>query len=97
MSPQNLGAVSDILTADEGRIYMRNLRLDPTDITRPLSQQSQTIDARFGGSLRQDPVPGPQVVSDAGFLAPGSIKSIGRIVTHPGQSCWFLMTPPPTD
>jgi outer membrane protein assembly factor BamB/SAM-dependent methyltransferase len=68
MPPQNLGAVSDILTADEGLIYMRNLRLDPTDITRPISQQRQTIDARFGGSVRQDPVPGPQVVSDAGFL-----------------------------
>jgi len=68
MPPENLGAVSDILTADGELIYMRNLRLDPTDISRPVSQARQTIDARFGGSVRQDPVPGPQVVSDAGFL-----------------------------
>ena len=68
MPAQNLGAVSDILTADGGLIYMRNLRLDPTDIGRPVSQERQTIDARFGSGVRQDPVPGPQVVSDAGFL-----------------------------
>jgi outer membrane protein assembly factor BamB len=68
MPPDNLGAVSDILTADEGRIYMRNLRLDPSDIGRSVSQERQTIDAKFGSGIRQDPVPGPQVVSDAGFL-----------------------------
>lgn len=68
MPPENPGAVSDILTADEGLIYMRNLRLDPRDISRPVSQTRQTIDARFGSGVRQDPVPGPQVVSDGGFL-----------------------------
>ncbi|MBC8870520.1 MAG: PQQ-binding-like beta-propeller repeat protein [Planctomycetes bacterium] len=68
MPSENLGAVSDILTADGGLIYMRNLRLDPKDISRPVSQARETIDARFGGGVRQDPVPGPQVVSDAGFL-----------------------------
>ncbi len=68
MPLQNLGAVSDILTADGGLIYMRNLRLDATDISRPVSQARETIDARFGGGVRQDPVPGPQVASDAGFL-----------------------------
>lgn len=68
MPPENLGVVSDILTADGGLIYMRNLRLDPADIGRPISQERQTIDAKFGSGVRQDPVPGPQVVSDAGFL-----------------------------
>ena len=68
MPPENLGTVSDILTADGGRIYMRNLRLDPSDISQPVSQARQTIDAKFGRGVRQDPVSGPQVVSDAGFL-----------------------------
>jgi len=71
MPPQNLGVVSDVLTADRGVIYMRNLRLDPADLTRPVSQERETIDARFGGGVRQDPVSGPQVVSDAGFLDGG--------------------------
>jgi hypothetical protein len=47
---------------------MRHVRLDPKDISRTVSQVRDTIDARFGGGVRQDPVPGPQVVSDAGFL-----------------------------
>jgi len=68
MPPENPGAVSDILTADGGLIYMRNLRLDPADIGRPVSQERQTIEVKYGRGVRQDPVPGPQVVSDAGFL-----------------------------
>ena len=97
MPPENLGAVSDILTADGGLIYMRNLRLDPADIGRPVSQARQTIDARFGSGVRQDPVPGPQVVSDAGFLDGSWFNQVYWTYRNSrGPSCWSLMTQPPT-
>jgi len=66
MPPDQLGALPDILSSDGSFLYMRHVRLDPKDIARPLKKAPPPkLSAK---RRRVGPVPGPQVVSNAGFL-----------------------------
>ncbi|MGD8238200.1 MAG: PQQ-binding-like beta-propeller repeat protein [Armatimonadota bacterium] len=65
MLPDALGALPDVLASDGSFIYMRQTKLDPADISRPLRSTwaETTPEARRG-----EPQAGPQVMSTAGFL-----------------------------
>ena len=65
MPPEQLGALPDLLASDGDSIYLRHVKLDPRDISRPVETRRPMAVVR---KRRKEPVPGPQVVSAGGFL-----------------------------
>ncbi len=71
MPPDSTGALSDILVSDGSRIHMRQVKIDPDDITRDFEEEMTGAERQAFYKQRQTGKIldyGPQVTSTAGLL-----------------------------
>jgi len=72
MPPDHPGALSDVLVTDDTYIYMRHIKMDPTNISHNYEQEISEADKQlfYDRKTQVGKVysPGPQVASGAGLL-----------------------------